>query len=107
MIVEQLLTLPGWLYIDQKDGFGIPVEYAFELKVFVNGTADCRIAYELVSHDNWYNPFQGRKFCDFLILIENISDDVRLLDAIAEVQKFVADNNLNDKGYGNPKDTFN
>jgi len=82
---------------------------SFQFGIFKNGKDELRICYKILgvyytsNHFNdynkfrgWYNPFYGskKKFCDFLYLVENISNDQQLLDAINECHAFLLLNNL-------------
>lgn len=93
-IIEKFGKLPGSVTIEGG---------VFELQLIINGRADdIRLVYAVLYFDeksehyktwkevgSWYNPFNGGALQGFLFLIENISDQWDLADAIKECTNFL------------------
>ena len=100
MIVEKILELPQMVNVEGVD---------FQLQFFINHAEDFRLCYGLFMVDEssvhaglysrlgcWNNKYiTGEDYpCDFLFLIENISDDEKLLEAIEDAKQFLLKHKL-------------
>jgi hypothetical protein len=93
-IIEKFGQLPGSVTVEGG---------VFELQLIVNGRADdIRLVYAILYFEEksdhyktweecglWNNPFNGGSLQSFLFLIENISDQWDLADAIKECTNFL------------------
>jgi hypothetical protein len=93
-IIEKLGELPGSVTVEGG---------VFELQLIVNGrNDDIRLVYTILyfeeksdhyeswkEYGSWHNPFNGGALQGFLFLIENISDQWDLANAIKECTNFL------------------
>lgn len=95
-IIKMILKLPSTFRYE-----GI----YFTLIIFKNGSEDLRIVYTLEGdcvdknsphfrywkkHGLWKNQFEDGKSCDWLILQENISDELTMRKAVNRIRLFLA-----------------
>ncbi len=94
--IKNLLKLPSFLNYE-----GV----SFELNIFVNGTNDVRLCYDILQcakdsrhfsdikeHGCWENPFYNNSPIGFLYLYEGIEDEVSFNDAINHCMEFLKKN---------------
>ena len=85
MIIEKLNKLPFSIVIEGNE---------FELQIFKNGTDDIRLCYALINNDWWNNKYQNNAPQGFLYLVENISSDNQLAEALDDTYNFIKENSL-------------
>ncbi len=92
-IIEKFGQLPGSVTVEGG---------VFELQLIVIRADDIRLVYAILYFEeksdhyktwkecgSWNNPFNGRSLQGFLFMIENISDQWDLADAIKECTNFL------------------
>lgn len=80
MIAEKLLELPAWITVKQTDRNR---EGVFHLSLFKNHSNELRICYSLDDREDPISlPWDPETTRDWILLIENIANDIDIVDAV-------------------------
>ena len=78
-----LKHLPANIYLDGM---------TFQFQIFINGTDDYRAGYILTGGGQWANPTLDCRWCNFLVLEENIRTDEQMRHALDGIYKHLRQN---------------